>query len=95
MSAAISALEEGATKVYLLDKEKDVGGNSAKATSGISACGTKAQEDAKIKDNTDKFFQDTMQAGDRENDPGLVDVLVTSFLVICIFYVGSQFSISS
>lgn len=28
LTATISALESGATKVYLLDKEKDVGGNS-------------------------------------------------------------------
>lgn len=34
LSATIEALEHGATKVYLIDKEKDIGGNSAKATSG-------------------------------------------------------------
>jgi succinate dehydrogenase/fumarate reductase flavoprotein subunit len=32
LSATIAALESGASKVYLLDKEKDIGGNSAKAT---------------------------------------------------------------
>lgn len=59
LSATISALEAGASKVYLLDKEKDIGGNSAKATSGINACGTSAQEAAKIKDNADKFYTGT------------------------------------
>jgi succinate dehydrogenase/fumarate reductase flavoprotein subunit len=82
MSATISALEEGVSKVYLLDKEKDLGGNSAKATSGINACGTEAQEAAKINDSPDKFYTDTITAGDRENDPGLVDILVS---YLCVF----------
>lgn len=30
-----------------------------------------------IEDSTDKFRADTMSAGDRENDEGLVDVLVS------------------
>lgn len=37
LSATISALENGAKKVILLEKQKDVGGNSAKASSGINA----------------------------------------------------------
>jgi succinate dehydrogenase/fumarate reductase flavoprotein subunit len=82
LTATISALENGASKVYLLDKEKDVGGNSAKATSGINACGTSAQEAAGVKDSPDKFYTDTMTAGDRENDPTLVDVLVSYLLGI-------------
>ncbi|KAI6191350.1 FAD-binding-2 domain-containing protein [Aphelenchoides bicaudatus] len=76
LTATISALEHGASKVYLVDKEKDIGGNSAKATSGINACNTAAQEAAGVKDSPDKFYTDTMTAGDRENEPGLVDVLV-------------------
>ena len=39
ISAAIEASRARA-RVVLLDKEADLGGNSAKATSGINACGT-------------------------------------------------------
>ncbi|KAI6243830.1 FAD-binding-2 domain-containing protein [Aphelenchoides fujianensis] len=60
----------------LSDKEKDLGGNSAKASSGINACGTKAQETAGVRDSEKWFFKDTMAAGDRENDNVLVDILV-------------------
>ncbi|KAI6210484.1 FAD-binding-2 domain-containing protein [Aphelenchoides besseyi] len=78
LSAAISALENGAQKVYIFEKEKDLGGNSAKASSGINACGSNAQKTAKIHDSTDLFYKDTMSAGDRENDPTLVDILVSN-----------------
>ncbi|KAK0404683.1 hypothetical protein QR680_017570 [Steinernema hermaphroditum] len=75
LSAAVEALRAGA-KVILVEREKDVGGNSAKASSGINGCGTEAQHAAGIKDSTDKFYSDTMSAGDRENDGALVDLLV-------------------
>lgn len=95
LSATISALENGASKVYLLDKEKDLGGNSAKATSGMNGCNTRAQEAAGVKDSPDKFYTDTMSAGDRENDPALVDVLVGRFgICLVLFFVyclGPQF----
>ncbi|KAL3072431.1 hypothetical protein niasHS_017405 [Heterodera schachtii] len=75
MSATLEALNNGA-KVILIDKEPTLGGNSAKASSGINGCGTKVQEKLGIDDTTEKFYSDTMAAGDRENDPGLVDLLV-------------------
>ncbi|TMS33570.1 hypothetical protein L596_001294 [Steinernema carpocapsae] len=75
LSATIEALRNGA-KVILIEREKDVGGNSAKASSGINGCGTEAQDRLGIKDSTDKFYSDTMSAGDRENDGALVDALV-------------------
>lgn len=76
MSAALEALDAGA-RVYILEKEKDFGGNSAKASSGINGCNTDAQRRLKIEDLPDKFYSDTMSAGDRENDGGLVDILVS------------------
>uniref|UniRef100_A0A914VUR6 FAD-dependent oxidoreductase 2 FAD binding domain-containing protein n=1 Tax=Plectus sambesii TaxID=2011161 RepID=A0A914VUR6_9BILA len=75
LSAAIEIVNQGG-KVILIDSQKDVGGNSAKASSGINGCGTAAQKIMKIDDSTDKFYADTMSAGDRENNPALVDTLV-------------------
>ncbi|KAF8382201.1 hypothetical protein PRIPAC_71343, partial [Pristionchus pacificus] len=76
LSATLETVKHGATKVILIDSEKSLGGNSAKASSGINACNTPTQERMGIEDSTDKFRADTMSAGDRENDEGLVDVLV-------------------
>ncbi|GMT05486.1 hypothetical protein PENTCL1PPCAC_27660, partial [Pristionchus entomophagus] len=76
LSATLEAVKHGATKVILIDSEKALGGNSAKASSGINACNTPTQEKMGIEDSTDRFRADTMSAGDRENDEGLVEVLV-------------------
>jgi succinate dehydrogenase/fumarate reductase flavoprotein subunit len=70
------ALEAGAKKVVLVDKETNLGGNSAKASSGINGCETKVQKKLGIVDKIELFYSDTMAAGDRENDPILVDILV-------------------
>ncbi|WKY00820.1 hypothetical protein Q1695_015109 [Nippostrongylus brasiliensis] len=75
LSAAVEALERGA-KVIIIDGEKNLGGNSAKASSGISAAGTPTQQKLGIHDSKNAFYLDTMNAGDRENDEALVDVLV-------------------
>ena len=42
LSAAIEAARHGA-RVTIIDKERSLGGNSAKATSGINGVGTAAQ----------------------------------------------------
>ncbi|GMR30030.1 hypothetical protein PMAYCL1PPCAC_00225, partial [Pristionchus mayeri] len=76
LSATLEAVKHGATKVILIDSEKSLGGNSAKASSGINACNTPTQAKMGIEDSTDRFRADTMSAGDRENDEGLVEVLV-------------------
>lgn len=75
LSAALEALDHG-SKVVIIDAEKNTGGNSAKASSGINAYGTRAQEKLGIQDSGPRFVYDTLQAGDRENDESLVDVLV-------------------
>uniref|UniRef100_A0AC35GKW3 FAD-dependent oxidoreductase 2 FAD binding domain-containing protein n=1 Tax=Panagrolaimus sp. PS1159 TaxID=55785 RepID=A0AC35GKW3_9BILA len=75
LSAALEALRSDAT-VILIDKSKDLGGNSAKASSGINGVNTETQRKMHIEDSTDKFYSDTLSAGDRENDPTLVDLLV-------------------
>jgi len=47
LSAALEALKAGA-HVTVLEKNKSLGGNSAKATSGINACNTPAQAEQKV-----------------------------------------------
>ena len=79
LSASIAALEAGASRVVLVEKERDVGGNSAKASSGINAYGTHSQRANGVADDTaDLFYRDTLAAGDRENDATLVDILVSA-----------------
>eukprot|EP00796_Vickermania_ingenoplastis_P005533 gene5534-3991_t len=75
LSAAIEAAHHGA-KVVLLEKEARVGGNSAKATSGINAWGTRTQQQAGVDDNSALFEHDTHLSGAGGfSDPGLVKVL--------------------
>uniref|UniRef100_A0A0K0D2N6 fumarate reductase (NADH) n=1 Tax=Angiostrongylus cantonensis TaxID=6313 RepID=A0A0K0D2N6_ANGCA len=87
LSAAIEALEHHA-KVIIIDSEKNLGGNSAKASSGINACGTTTQEKMGIKDSRDIFYMDTVNAGDRENDEALVDILVEQSSAAIDFLMG-------
>lgn len=75
LTAVIEAVSNGA-RVTLIEGEADSGGNSAKASSGINGCNTKAQETLGIKDSTDLFFADTMKAGHQKNKRELVDRLV-------------------
>ncbi len=63
-------------QVTLIEGEKNVGGNSAKASSGINGCGTETQKRLHIEDNTTLFFGDTMTAGDKVNLASLVEILV-------------------
>lgn len=68
LSAAIeAATTSAAMRVLLLEKEKQVGGNSAKATSGINGVAS-AQVEA--------FEQDTIQSGGGRSDASLVHKLV-------------------
>ncbi|VDM20707.1 unnamed protein product [Wuchereria bancrofti] len=75
LSATLQAIHDGAN-VVLVEGEKDLGGNSQKASSGIAACNTEAQRVRQINDSSELFYSDTMSAGDRENDHILVDQLV-------------------
>ncbi|CAG9535719.1 unnamed protein product [Cercopithifilaria johnstoni] len=75
LSATLQAIHEGAN-VILVESEKDMGGNSQKASSGIAACNTEAQRVRQINDTAELFYSDTMSAGDHENDHILVDQLV-------------------
>jgi succinate dehydrogenase/fumarate reductase flavoprotein subunit len=74
LTAAITAADNGAL-VTILEKEKSVGGNSAKATSGMNGCGTKAQDAAGVHDTESLFFADTISSGHGKSDPALVRTL--------------------
>uniref|UniRef100_A0A1I7VQ66 FAD_binding_2 domain-containing protein n=1 Tax=Loa loa TaxID=7209 RepID=A0A1I7VQ66_LOALO len=75
LSATLQAIHDGAN-VILIEGEKDLGGNSQKASSGVAACNTEAQRVRQVIDSPELFYSDTMSAGDRENDHVLVDQLV-------------------
>jgi len=63
-------------KIYLFEKEKNIGGNSAKATSGINGCLTKYQKELGIEDSIEQFTKDTLKSGGNINVPSLVNTLV-------------------
>lgn len=74
-SAAIEAANAG-SQVILLEKESRVGGNSAKATSGINAWGTRAQAQQGVSDGGKFFERDTFLSGKGGScDAGLVKML--------------------
>ncbi|KAI9145317.1 FAD binding domain-containing protein [Paraphysoderma sedebokerense] len=77
LSASIEAYRAGAT-VTILEKEKNVGGNSAKATSGMNSVDTPHQQAMNIKDSIEDFENDTFKSGSGLSDPLLVKVLSSS-----------------
>ncbi|KAK2166619.1 hypothetical protein LSH36_37g08050 [Paralvinella palmiformis] len=74
LSAAIEASRHGA-KVTIVEKEKGLGGNSAKATSGINGVGTEAQAAKGIVDSVADFVKDTITSGAGQSKQELVEVL--------------------
>ena len=74
MTAAISAAEEGKT-VILLEKNSILGGNTARASSGMNAAETHYEEEQGVEDSVQSFIDDTMASGKNINDPELVKVL--------------------
>jgi flavocytochrome c len=63
-------------KIYLIEKEKNFGGNSAKATSGMNGALTKYQKELGIEDSLEQFSKDTFKSGGNLNVPSLVNTLV-------------------
>lgn len=62
ISAALTAARARA-RVILVEKEETLGGNSAKATSGINAWGTRVQQGLGIDDDQRFFERDTNSSG--------------------------------
>jgi len=75
LSSAIEAARRG-SKVVLLDSEKRIGGNSAKATSGINGAPTERQKQKNIQDSEEEFLSDSLKSGD-----GLADEILAHTLV--------------
>ncbi|RNE97760.1 NADH-dependent fumarate reductase-like protein, partial [Trypanosoma rangeli] len=75
LSATIEAAACGG-QVILLEKESKLGGNSAKATSGINGWGTRAQALQDVHDGGKYFERDTHKSAlGGTTDPGLVRTL--------------------
>ncbi len=62
-------------KIAILDKETSLGGNSMKASSGLSLVNTPTQIAAGIKDSIESFINDTLASGKGRSDPALVSAL--------------------
>ena len=60
-SAALTALESG-RRVVVIEKEKRLGGNSVRASSGINASQTYHQTEQEVKDSNELFANDTAYA---------------------------------
>lgn len=65
-------------EISLFDKEKKLGGNSAKASSGINGCLTTAQKKQNIPDSIDLFYDDVITSGHNKSNTILVKKLVDS-----------------
>ncbi|CAM9099437.1 unnamed protein product [Scytosiphon promiscuus] len=75
LAASIEASRAGAP-VILMEKGGRIGGNSAKATSGINGALTAAQKGTDATDTLEAFTADIIKSGGGRSTPELVDVLV-------------------
>lgn len=73
--AAIAAAEGGAS-VLLLEKAREHGGSSALAAGGFVFAATDLQKHAGVEDDPRALGEDLLKAGDRMNDPALVELFV-------------------
>ncbi|KAJ5072739.1 3-oxosteroid 1-dehydrogenase [Anaeramoeba ignava] len=73
-SASIEAYNQG-SEVILIEKEPRVGGNSAKASSGINAVDSETQKKSHSKDSLDLYINDTLRSGDGLSSLVLVNKL--------------------
>lgn len=67
---------DSSSKILILEKEAYLGGNSAKATSGINLLETPIQKKNNIDDSFELFYDDTMKSSKNLSIPKLVEVLV-------------------
>lgn len=77
LSATVEAVRHGA-RVTIVEKEKSLGGNSAKATSGMNGAGTVAQRNLAIEDTPEALVSDTMKSGSGRSSSELVSILATN-----------------
>ena len=72
MSAAIQAVQNGATNVVIVEKTGMAGGNTTRSTGGLNASETTFQDRDAIEDSNQLFIDDTMKGGKNINDLSLV-----------------------
>ena len=75
LSAAIRANELG-MKVAVLEKEKELGGNTNRASSGMNAAETNVQLHHGVIDNVADFYHETYKDGGRLNDKDMLGYFV-------------------
>ena len=76
----------GKLKILLLEKEKNFGGNSIKATSGINILNSPLQKRQNISDSFELFFNDTIKSGKGKSNPELVKILVNDSISVFNFF---------
>ncbi|KAI8809140.1 putative NADH-dependent fumarate reductase [Cladochytrium replicatum] len=80
LSAAVEAAATGLASVVLVEKEPRIGGNSAKATSGMNSVYSEIQKKMGINDSYEAFESDTIKSGGSFSNPALVNILARSSL---------------
>ena len=88
-------LFNGQKKILILEKLPKMGGNSAKATSGINMLNTPLQEKEGVKDSYEIFYKDTMKSGKNLSQPKLVSTVVNDSHLLFDFFtkeIGSDIS---
>lgn len=75
MTAAIEAVQNGATNVVVLEKMPQTGGNTIRTTGGMNAAETDQQAEKGIEDSVQLMIDDTIKGGHDLNDKALVEVL--------------------
>jgi flavocytochrome c len=85
LSATVEAIDEAHNllqgkagkniRIVVMEKETNVGGNSAKATSGINGTPTRAQKNQNIQDSVADFIKDTAKSGDGLSRRALIETL--------------------
>jgi flavocytochrome c len=76
----------GKLKILLLEKEKNFGGNSIKATSGINILNSPLQKRQNISDSFELFYNDTIKSGKGKSNPELVKILVNESIPVFNFF---------
>ena len=77
LAAGVSAYENGAKSVIILEKMPIIGGNTIRAGGAMNAVYDKKQKAQGIEDSVDKHFQQTYEGGNKVADESLVKTLVS------------------
>lgn len=71
LAATCTLLDKG-IHVILIEKQKTLGGNSSKASSGINASNSNIQKINNMIDSNEIFYNDTLKSSKRNNDPYII-----------------------